>query len=260
MIDCYIIKSQGKDYYLTPFYKRSDIDKIENSEKVVWHSAESWDSILQNTARKVCYREIDDSMDTYINDVRYYPRLFASAAVFVVLYFFFTFVVRDPIPIIPEVIGSSIGAGWMWNYMKKHDSKSEVVEKHRLELKQMAGECTFVEDPSLVTFEVYLDNARQIDLVLLCDQLCNESKELLAPLVVDAEKRGVWLRDIYWLIMDQKVDSESKGMIEKVEKLRSDKEQSEKLASRLLFLARNGKIDLSQVAFLVALDALIRSI
>jgi hypothetical protein len=235
---------------------------MDENEEVRWNSCHNWSDADKDIARGKTYVQIDDAIDGWVNDARYFPRLFASAGIFLAVYLFLSLVIRDPIPIIGELAGGLLAAFMLWRYMAEHDSKSEIVDKRRLELKQSAGNSLFVVNDGLGMIEGYLEKMAAMDAIELCDELCNLGSVALDPLEVPEERKGVWLRDLYWMLHKQVVvpSGETKDALEKVLDLRREKKRSEKLSSRLFHLAGAGHIDLSLLASMVALDALIRSI
>lgn len=60
-------------------------------------------------------------VDYYIQDKHYLWRLFASAGVFLLLYLFMSLAIRDPLPMLDELLIATVGAIICWILIAKHD-------------------------------------------------------------------------------------------------------------------------------------------
>ncbi len=82
MANCYIIKDRDKNHILTPFYKDKNIGNKDGEESVVFFSSGSINSTEIDESRLYAYSEIDQSVELWIQEKRYFPRLVISAIVF----------------------------------------------------------------------------------------------------------------------------------------------------------------------------------
>jgi hypothetical protein len=91
------------------------------------------------------YRQIESGVKRWMADVRFIPKFLIAAAVFVVTYFFFSYFVRDPLPVIDEVV---LGVGAAVGYFilqGRRDLASKRAAKKRLDLRLAVDRVTFRE-------------------------------------------------------------------------------------------------------------------
>ena len=69
------------------------------------------------------------SMLRWLQDKRYIPRLIVSAALFLILYLFFSLVIRDPVPMLDELLFSFIGSVALWVLMLRADGHSSFMRE-----------------------------------------------------------------------------------------------------------------------------------
>src|SRR5690554_7341348 len=81
------------------------------------------------------FSQIDFAVDRWIQDKRYVPRLLISALVFMLSYLFFSLVVRDPIPMIDELLISSALTIFLWVTLSRRDTRSVLAQQNRQRLK-----------------------------------------------------------------------------------------------------------------------------
>lgn len=91
---------------------------------------------------------ISKMVDHYVQEKRYTIRLLLSSLVFLAVYFIGTFAIRDPFPILDELLIAAAVSVLFWRYMKKRDTRQmmAVDYKERL-LKAVDGA---VEEESLL--------------------------------------------------------------------------------------------------------------
>jgi hypothetical protein len=89
---------------------------------------------------------VDSAVKSWIQDRRFIPNLFYSAGVFLVLYFVFSFGIRDPILMVDELILAVAGtAGFYWYRLRKDRIRPQAVELAD-ELKTKIDRIEFRED------------------------------------------------------------------------------------------------------------------
>jgi hypothetical protein len=95
--------------------------------------------------RNELYRQIENGVKRWLADVRFIPKFLIAAALFVVTYFFFSYVVRDPLPVIDEVVlGVAAGIGY-FILQGRRDLASKQAVKKRLDLRQIVDRVAFRE-------------------------------------------------------------------------------------------------------------------
>ena len=106
--------------------------------------------------RNELYRQIEVGVKNWLSDVRFIPKFLISALAFVVVYFFMSFVVRDPLPVIDEVaigLAAAVGAFFLQG---RRDINSEAATKKRLDLRVIVDRITFRESDFVKQVEAAL--------------------------------------------------------------------------------------------------------
>ncbi len=175
MANCFIIRRRrGNALYLTPFNDVQTSASWSEDEPVKWFASTGLTTGEKDDALFLLYGQIDRGVDRWIQDKRYIPRLLISAAVFLVLYFFFSLAVRDPIPVIDEFLISLAGAIGIATLLTKKDKKSDLAMKKRLLLKQNGSRGTYEVLEELTIYEEYLNKCSSIETLELADRLCSK--------------------------------------------------------------------------------------
>ncbi len=106
--------------------------------------------------RNELYRQIEVGVKNWLSDVRFIPKFLISALVFVVVYFFMSFVVRDPLPVIDEVAAGLAAAVGAFFLQGRRDINSEAATKKRLDLRVIVDRITFRESDFVKQVEAAL--------------------------------------------------------------------------------------------------------
>ncbi len=257
---CYIIHRHKKDtIYLSPFQDITAAGKWDPEEPVEWYSAGTLTMQEKNEATSSLYFAIDRGVDRWIQDMRYVPRLLVVALVFLATYFIFSLAVRDPIPIVDEMLIAGAVSVVLWTFLTRRDKKSAVAMKKRLELKQTAGDAEIRELSSLDVLESYLANIQAHDPIDICDRLALCGEESLPALVFSDEQRGPWLDDVYRLLASWVKEREKSvhHRFVQLRQLRRTGKGDEVLSARMVHQAMDGQLDLSLLALCVAFSELV---
>jgi hypothetical protein len=254
MANIYILKDRMSNFILTPFLKDKTIGSKEGEEEVVFYTSGATSEEERDEARLYTYKAIDDSVELWIQEKRYFPRLIVSALTFLVVYFFMSLVLRDPIPMLDELVGSTVATIAMWAFISKKDKKGPITNKKKLEIKREVSNAEFKELEGLTVIEAYLDNLRSLDNIDLSDRLLNVDNINLD--VIDFKQfddsfihqlRGYFNKSVFGS------NSTMNTYFEKVCEKRLQGESDEALSSKLVELDRNAKIDLPLLTLLVIL-------
>lgn len=254
MITCYALLRKGeRNLYLSPYLQTEKTSLWDPEEAVVLKSSGMLTKSQKDEASYALYAAIDFSVDRWIQDKQYVPRLLVSSLVFMVVYFFMSLVIRDPIPMVDELLISSGLTIFSWIALAKRDTRSSLAIKRRYELKASAGSPDFLQDEGLFALESYLEDSSQLDRLDLCNSLCLSSKDPLAPL--SYEQAPPWVEEVLLLLeLHMKVNQKFLyRYYKKVCSLREGKRTSSKLSARLFHLSMQQKLDIPQLSLCVAL-------
>lgn len=260
MQHCYIIHRPKKDtMYLSPFQDITATGKWNPEEPVEWYSSGTLTMQEKNEATSSLYAAIDRGVDRWIQDMRYVPRLLVVALVFLVTYFIFSLAVRDPIPIIDELLIAGATSVVLWTFLTRRDKKSAVAMKKRLELKQTAGNAAVKELPALDVLEAYLADISAHDSIDICDRLAMCGDEPLPRLILTDDQKGPWLDEVYGLLVAW-VKGHDLLVARRFSQLRQTRRTGkgdESLSARMVHQAMAGQLDLSLLALCVAFSELV---
>ena len=252
---CFILRrNKGKSLFLTPFVDPKQASAWSDEEPVCWYASTGLTTHEKDDALFTLYTQIDRGVDRWIQDKRYVPRLLLSALVFLIVYFFFSLAVRDPLPMIDELLiafGCSIA---LWYALGKRDKKGELAMKRRMVLKQHASRSEFDLLEGLSVYETYLDTCSYLDTLDIADRLALVSDQELPPLDIPKEQRGEWVQKLRALL-DQHFAITDRQFFARVVRVRAARETGkpdEALGARLVKLAMHEEADLPLLALMVA--------
>ncbi len=96
--------------------------------------------------RNDLYRMIEDAVRAWVAEKRFIPRFLISAGVFLVSYLFFSVVIRDPVPLVDEVllgVGAAFGTYFL---LSRRDQKSNLALRMRVDLRTAVDRIVFSPD------------------------------------------------------------------------------------------------------------------
>ena len=130
---------------------------------------------------------IEQSINNWINDRRFFVHLLMTAAVFLVSYYFLSYVIRDPLPFVDEIVVSAVLGALAWSRLKNQQYHSEQVIQKKLEMEQYLNQVVFESSDFIKQMELYLEKLADMDSV--------EQKKLLesgaVPVFFTSEKRSL---------------------------------------------------------------------
>ncbi|QEN07489.1 hypothetical protein EXM22_05610 [Oceanispirochaeta crateris] len=126
----------------------------ENIELAYGESVTDQDLDLIKTELKI---DIENAVNRWINDSRFFVHLLMSTGVFLVSYYFLSYVVRDPIPLVDEIVLSLLMAGLSWYRLKNQQYKTDKVIHKKIEMEQYLSDIPYVKNDFIVQVELYLE-------------------------------------------------------------------------------------------------------
>jgi len=255
MITCYaLLRKVGTNLYLSPYLNADKSSLLDPDTPVVIKSSGMLTKGQKDEASYALYSAIDFSVDRWIQDKQYIPRLFACAAVFMVTYFFMSLAIRDPIPIIDEMLISTGLTIFCWIVLAKRDTRSSVALQRRYELKAQAGSPDYQQQEALFALEAFLQDLAGLDMQDVCNNLCLVERKDFD--LLSEEQKGPWAEEfLSLLLLHLKV--RQKGlyrMYKRVHSVREEKKPNSRLAQRLFHLSMQQKIDLPLLTLVVVLS------
>ncbi|MBI9102343.1 MAG: hypothetical protein JEY99_08010 [Spirochaetales bacterium] len=121
--------------------------------------------------RNELYRIIEQSVNGWMAEKRFIPRFLFSALVFLVTYFFCAVVIRDPIPMIDEILigtGTSIAAYFL---MGRSFKNSNVAGKKRIQMREIVDKIVFEQSGFLLKVEDVLQTKESLAVGTLMEDI-----------------------------------------------------------------------------------------
>ncbi|HKL57170.1 MAG TPA: hypothetical protein VJ854_02120, partial [Sphaerochaeta sp.] len=184
---------------------------------------------------------------------QYVPRLLISAVVFMVTYFFMSLAIRDPLPMIDEVLVSTGLTVVCWIALAKRDTRSSRALQRRYELKAKAGSPDYQVQEGIFALEAFLQDIESLDMQDVCDNLCLVEKKEFE--LLSEEQKGLWSQEfLELLLLHLKVRNRSLWrMVQRVHTVRESKKPNLRLSQRLFHLSIQQKLDLPLLSLCVVL-------
>jgi hypothetical protein len=170
-----LFRQKNPDMYLGCYLGEALPD---SKEEVTILASTPLDEAHRDALSLAMFNDIDFSVDRWIMDKRYIPRLLVCALVFLLSYFFFSLVIRDPIPIIDELAFSTIITLFVWRFASKRDTQCVIAQKLRSELKKQASNAQVSLSKELFAVESFMDECDLKDKYELGEEICHHKLKL----------------------------------------------------------------------------------
>lgn len=106
--------------------------------------------------RNELYRQVELGVRSWVSDQRFIPKFLISAGVFVLGYFFMSYVIRDPIPVIDELaVALGLGVG-SFLLQGRRDLNSRLATAKRLALRVKVDQIVFQDSEFVKQVELAL--------------------------------------------------------------------------------------------------------
>ena len=109
--------------------------------------------------RDELYRQVELGVRHWLDDLRFIPKFLIASGAFVAAYLFFSIVVRDPLPVIDEVVLGLLAAVASFVLIGRRDRASQRAAKKRVDLRQVVDRIAFRESQFVKTVEDALHSA-----------------------------------------------------------------------------------------------------
>ena len=167
----HIQRKDGSSLFLHPFSDSELLLKLNDKVKIIGKYGREPRVESLTMFRNDLYRYIETSVKSWISDIRFIPRFILSAAAFLVIYLFTSFVIRDPVPMIDELALSLGGSIALFFILAKRDQNSDKSSKKRLELRILIDKIVFEEDSFVKEIEEILYHNESVDKAALIESI-----------------------------------------------------------------------------------------
>jgi hypothetical protein len=177
----HIFRKDGSSLFLNPFGSPDKfINGLERIEVEGRYGMEPRVEAL-TMFRNELYRQIETGVKNWLSDARFVPKFLISALVFVVVYFFMSFVVRDPLPVIDEIAIGLVAAVVVFLVMGRRDMNSKAATKKRLDLRVIVDRITFKESAFVKQVEEALHRNETGSMEDVVKQIVDPDRQDLGP-------------------------------------------------------------------------------
>ncbi len=140
----HLFRADGKSLILHPFRSAEKLTAALEQTSVVGRYGRDPSVESLSAFRAEIYRLIDLAVKRWLADSRFIPKFLIAAAAFLVSYFFFSYVVHDPIPVLNAVLAIAVSAG-AFVLLGRRDARSDAAARKRLALVEIADKIQFLE-------------------------------------------------------------------------------------------------------------------
>ncbi|UCF99088.1 MAG: hypothetical protein JSV89_06005 [Spirochaetaceae bacterium] len=177
----HIFRKDGSFLFLDPFGSPDKfVGALERSEVEGRYGMEPRVEAL-TMFRNELYRNIEAGVKNWLSDARFVPKFLISALVFVVFYFFMSFVVRDPLPVIDEIAIGLVAAVVVFFVQGRRDMNSKAATKKRLDLRVIVDRITFKESAFVRQVEEALHRNETGSIEEVIKQIVEPARQELEP-------------------------------------------------------------------------------
>ena len=241
-LDIYYLNLKTGPLLLSSLDSSSDVEKIET---ISLHSSSN---LLSEESRLFVesnlVHQASRAVSYYMQNKHYIPRLFISALVFLILYFFLSLVIRDPIPMVDEILISLGGTILTWVLLSKRDVHIALSSKLMLDISTAIHSLEVVEDDEVNHVEEYLYNLYNRFTIIELANILAKTKDANIPRFNSVLSEGLKTQFEYYL---SKVDKTLGAYLKLVKKNVSS---NEKLSALLVQSATAEGLSLEMLLFL----------
>jgi hypothetical protein len=221
----HLYRKDGTSLLLHPLKKKHNVIKLIEKNKITGKYGSEPQIETLTLFRNELYRLIEEEVKNWIADVRFIPRFLISSGAFLLTYLIFSFVVRDPLPLLDEII-IAFGVGVVsYILLGKKDMRSDAALKKRLNLRKKVDTIVFNECSVLRDVEKMLQENEQQDTDELLSRITNPEA------ITIPESNQETIKELLSYIQDHlrtgKSGKQSKSMVKLIEDRKGKKQDKD---------------------------------
>ena len=142
----HLYRKDGTAVFLHPFRNTDKLYGLLERSDITGHYGHEPRVESLTLFRNELYRLVEQEVKAWVADVRFIPRFLISSGIFLILYLFLSFAVRDPLPVLDEIaisLGASIAA---YILLGRKDMQSEAALKRRIAMRTTVDGIVFTEN------------------------------------------------------------------------------------------------------------------
>ena len=156
MKNIYYLKWNSRSLLLSEKNDRDLISALEEEDIRILHGEHLSEDDLRSIKLSLKV-SIEKGVNRWIADSRFLLHCVMAAAVFLVSYYFLSYVIRDPLPVVDEVVLSGVLAFLAYIRLRNQEYRSEKAVSRKLELEQSLSDLSCESSPFLSQAELYLE-------------------------------------------------------------------------------------------------------
>lgn len=234
----HLYRKDGSSFFLYPFKKKQNlINILENNDIQGLYGREPRVESL-TLLRNELYRQVEQSVKDWTAEKKFIPRFLLSTAVFLVTYFMLSFVVRDPLPMLDELLIGIAAAVVVYIILFKRDSDSKKAIEMKVRLRTKIDSIVFNEDVFTKEVELFLQQCEDsTDMEQLLLNMMNDQSSFMFD-CSDKNKVQELLNSIV-LMFDENAIKKHQKMLSKI----TAEEVSDTGRSRMIKWMSSRKVD-----------------
>lgn len=234
----HLYRNDGTALFLHPFDDAEVLLALDEATQIFGKYGQEPQVEYITLFRKELYRAVDTAVNSWIQEKKFIPNFLWASMGFLVLYFLFTFSLRDPLPMIDEIIVAGAGAVGVYLYRLRKVHTLPQAEQLRKKLRWRMDHIEFHEDPFVKEVEDLLHRYESVSRDKLLQSMYLQDELSLS----DAE-----VKDAYMLIayLEKRFSSKLYRKQEKMMDRYVSSGGENRRYDALRNLAERGKIDLS---------------
>ena len=242
-VEAYILKLKHYDLTLSNLEYRNVNPEDIKSFRI--HSANMLDDETRDNLDSYLIAKSEITVSHFLQDKHYIPRLLLSALVFLIVYFFLSLVVRDPIPMIDELIAALLLSVLSFLALSKRDIRIARESKLLYDIKKEIKNAEIIQDNYLEEIEAYYyELSSKYSILEMCDILSKTDEYTVL------EELDITLPHEFISIIKSYIHKTNKNLSFYLKLIKECKKRDEKLSARLLRAATNDSLDLYLLAIL----------
>jgi len=216
----HVYRKNGTSIFLYPFTRKQNlVEQLEKNEIIGVYGKEPRVESL-TMLRNDLYRLVEQAVRDWTAERKFIPRFLISTGFFLVLYLFMSVVIRDPIPMIDELLIGMVGGVLLYIFLTKRDSDSKPATAMKVRLRTKVDEIVFNEDDFVKDAELYLQHCEDSSDMeqLLLNMMKDKNNEMFDR--CDKQKVRQFLSSIRLLYNEKEMKKHEK-MLKKMSSERS---------------------------------------
>lgn len=164
----HITRANGDPLFVHPFNEGGATFLLLNASRVAGQYGQEPRVESLTMFRNQMYRRIEEDVRDWMAEKRFMPRFLSGAGVFLFTYLLLSLVVRDPIPMVDELLAALAASIGTYFLIGRRDLRSEEASKRRIALRNKVDAAVFSPSPFVKAVEESLqsyDNSSRQELI-----------------------------------------------------------------------------------------------